>query len=73
MFKHAFDANWKVYFENLCDAAHPLFVHRSSIDAAQQQSDQAHSDGSGTGVTGVTRGVARPRPPCELSGPLMFP
>jgi len=45
--KHAFDANWKVYFENLCDAAHPLFVHRSSIDAAQQQSDAVYSDGSG--------------------------
>jgi phenylpropionate dioxygenase-like ring-hydroxylating dioxygenase large terminal subunit len=47
VFKHAFDANWKVYFENLCDAAHPLFVHRSSIDAAQQQSDDVYSDGSG--------------------------
>jgi phenylpropionate dioxygenase-like ring-hydroxylating dioxygenase large terminal subunit len=46
-FKHAYDANWKVYFENLCDAAHPLFTHRSSIEAAQQQSDAAHSDGSG--------------------------
>jgi phenylpropionate dioxygenase-like ring-hydroxylating dioxygenase large terminal subunit len=46
-FKHAYDANWKVYFENLCDAAHPLFVHRSSIDAAQQQSDDVFSDGSG--------------------------
>jgi phenylpropionate dioxygenase-like ring-hydroxylating dioxygenase large terminal subunit len=47
VFKHAFDANWKVYFENLCDAAHPLFVHRSSIDAAQEQSDDVYSDGSG--------------------------
>jgi phenylpropionate dioxygenase-like ring-hydroxylating dioxygenase large terminal subunit len=47
VFRHAYDANWKVYFENLCDAAHPLFTHRSSIDAAQQQSDEAHSDGSG--------------------------
>jgi phenylpropionate dioxygenase-like ring-hydroxylating dioxygenase large terminal subunit len=46
-FRHAYDANWKVYFENLCDAAHPLFVHRSSIDAAQQQSDEVFSDGSG--------------------------
>jgi phenylpropionate dioxygenase-like ring-hydroxylating dioxygenase large terminal subunit len=46
-FRHAYDANWKVYFENLCDAAHPLFVHRSSIDAAQQQSDDVFSDGSG--------------------------
>src|SRR6266481_7253975 len=25
VFKHAYDGNWKVYFENLCDAAHPLF------------------------------------------------
>ncbi len=47
VFKHAYDGNWKVYFENLCDAAHPLFTHRSSIDAAQQQSDAVHSDGSG--------------------------
>ncbi len=35
--QHAYNANWKLYFENLCDAAHPLFTHRSSIDAAQQQ------------------------------------
>src|SRR6185437_10115487 len=47
VFKHAYDANWKVYFENLCDAAHPLFAHRSSIEASQQQSDAAHSDGFG--------------------------
>jgi phenylpropionate dioxygenase-like ring-hydroxylating dioxygenase large terminal subunit len=47
VFRHAYDANWKVYFENLCDAAHPLFTHRSSIEAAQQQSDQVYSDGSG--------------------------
>ena len=47
VFKHAYDGNWKVYFENLCDAAHPLFTHRSSIDAAQQQSDDVHSDGAG--------------------------
>ncbi len=47
VFKHAYNANWKVYFENLCDAAHPLFVHRSSIEAAQQQSDDVYSDGSG--------------------------
>ncbi|MGA8698554.1 MAG: Rieske 2Fe-2S domain-containing protein, partial [Xanthobacteraceae bacterium] len=46
-FKHAYEANWKLYLENLCDAAHPLFTHRSSIDAAQQQSDAAYSDGSG--------------------------
>ena len=36
MFKHAYEGNWKLYLENLCDAAHPLFTHRSSIDAAQQ-------------------------------------
>ncbi|MGB7034248.1 MAG: SRPBCC family protein, partial [Xanthobacteraceae bacterium] len=47
VFKHAYDGNWKLYLENLCDAAHPLFTHRSSIDAAQQQSDHVHSDGSG--------------------------
>jgi phenylpropionate dioxygenase-like ring-hydroxylating dioxygenase large terminal subunit len=47
VFRHAYDANWKVYFENLCDAAHPLFTHRSSIEAAQAQSDDAYSDGSG--------------------------
>src|SRR5262249_6168162 len=23
VFKHAYDGNWKLYFENLCDAAHP--------------------------------------------------
>jgi phenylpropionate dioxygenase-like ring-hydroxylating dioxygenase large terminal subunit len=47
MFKHSYKANWKLYLENLCDAAHPLFVHQSSIDAARQQSDDVHSDGSG--------------------------
>jgi Vanillate O-demethylase oxygenase C-terminal domain len=47
VFKHAYNANWKVYLENLCDAAHPWFTHRSSIDAAQQQSDDVFSDGSG--------------------------
>ena len=47
VFKHTYDGNWKLYFENLCDAAHPLFTHRSSIEAAQQQSDAAHSDGTG--------------------------
>jgi len=46
-FKHTYKSNWKLYLENLCDAAHPLFVHQSSIDAAQAQSDAAHSDGSG--------------------------
>ena len=47
VFKHTYKGNWKLYLENLCDAAHPLFVHQSSIDAAQQQSDDVHSDGSG--------------------------
>jgi len=46
-FKHAYNANWKLYLENLCDAAHPLFVHRSSIDAAGAQPDSTWSDGSG--------------------------
>src|SRR5262245_16694960 len=47
VFKHTYNGNWKLYFENLCDAAHPLFTHRSSIEAAQQQSDSVHPDGSG--------------------------
>src|SRR5580692_8494335 len=47
VFKHGYDGNWKIYLENLCDAAHPIFTHRSSIDAAQQQSDEVYSDGSG--------------------------
>ena len=46
-FKHAYDGNWKLYLENLCDAAHPLFVHRSSIEAAREQDDDVNSDGSG--------------------------
>jgi phenylpropionate dioxygenase-like ring-hydroxylating dioxygenase large terminal subunit len=46
-FKHTYKGNWKLYLENLCDAAHPLFVHQSSIDAAREQSDEVHSDGSG--------------------------
>ena len=48
VFKHAYDGNWKLYLENLCDAAHPLFVHKSSIDAAFGQDDDAHTDGAGT-------------------------
>jgi phenylpropionate dioxygenase-like ring-hydroxylating dioxygenase large terminal subunit len=47
VFRHAYDGNWKLYLENLCDAAHPLFTHRSSIEAAQKQSDDVYSDGSG--------------------------
>ncbi|HEX7008200.1 MAG TPA: Rieske 2Fe-2S domain-containing protein [Alphaproteobacteria bacterium] len=47
VFKHAYDANWKVYLENLCDVAHPMFVHHSSIEAARAQSDDVPSDGAG--------------------------
>ena len=47
VFKHAYDGNWKLYLENLCDAAHPQFVHQSSVDAAREQDDAAWSDGSG--------------------------
>lgn len=47
VFKHSYKGNWKLYLENLCDAAHPLFTHQSSIDAAREQSDDVHSDGSG--------------------------
>ncbi len=47
VFKHTYNGNWKLYLENLCDAAHPWFTHRSSIEAAQQQSDATHSDGTG--------------------------
>jgi phenylpropionate dioxygenase-like ring-hydroxylating dioxygenase large terminal subunit len=47
VFKHAYDGNWKLYLENLCDAAHPIFVHQSSIEAAREQPDDVYSDGSG--------------------------
>lgn len=47
IFKHAYDGNWKLYLENLNDGLHPTFVHQSSIEAARQQSDDAHSDGAG--------------------------
>jgi phenylpropionate dioxygenase-like ring-hydroxylating dioxygenase large terminal subunit len=47
VFKHTYNGNWKLYLENLCDAAHPWFTHRSSIDAAQQQKDDVYSDGTG--------------------------
>ena len=47
VFRHAYDGNWKLYLENLLDAAHPWFTHRSSIEAAQQQKDDVYSDGSG--------------------------
>jgi phenylpropionate dioxygenase-like ring-hydroxylating dioxygenase large terminal subunit len=46
-FRHTYNGNWKLYLENLCDAAHPWFTHRSSIDAASEQDDSAFSDGSG--------------------------
>ena len=46
-FKHTYEGNWKLYLENLCDAAHPWYTHRSSIAAAQQQNDDVYSDGSG--------------------------
>ena len=45
--KHAYDGNWKLYLENLCDAAHPTFVHQSSIEAARAQDDSVHTDGAG--------------------------
>jgi phenylpropionate dioxygenase-like ring-hydroxylating dioxygenase large terminal subunit len=47
VFRHTYNGNWKLYLENLCDAAHPWFTHRSSIDAAQQQKDDVFTDGSG--------------------------
>jgi len=47
VFKHTYNGNWKLYLENLCDAAHPWFTHRSSIAAAEQQKDDVYSDGSG--------------------------
>lgn len=47
VFKHAYDGNWKLYLENLCDAAHPIFVHQSSIEAAKAQPDTSPSDGAG--------------------------
>jgi phenylpropionate dioxygenase-like ring-hydroxylating dioxygenase large terminal subunit len=47
VFRHTYNGNWKLYLENLCDAAHPIFTHRSSIEAAQKQSDTVHSDGTG--------------------------
>ncbi len=47
VFKHTYDGNWKLYLENLLDAAHPLFVHQSSIEAAKGQNDSVATDGSG--------------------------
>ena len=47
VFKHLYNGNWKLYLENLLDAAHPIFVHHSSIEASKAQGDQAPSDGTG--------------------------
>lgn len=47
VFKHAYNANWKLYLENLCDAAHPIFVHQSSIEAARAQPDAPKSSEAG--------------------------
>ena len=47
IFKHAYDGNWKLYLENLIDGLHPNFVHQSSIEAANEQPDDSHSDGAG--------------------------
>ncbi len=47
MFKQKYRGNWKLYLENLCDAAHPLFTHQSATEAAREQSDETCSDGSG--------------------------
>ncbi len=47
IFKHTYNGNWKLYLENLLDAAHPLFVHHSSIEAAKLQDDAVPTDGSG--------------------------
>ena len=47
VFKHAYNANWKLYLENLCDAAHPIFVHQSSIEAARAQPDTPPSSDAG--------------------------
>ena len=45
--KHLYIGNWKLIFENLCDGLHPNCVHKSSIEAAQQQDDSVFSDGAG--------------------------
>jgi phenylpropionate dioxygenase-like ring-hydroxylating dioxygenase large terminal subunit len=46
-FKHTYNGNWKLYLENLLDAAHPMFVHQSSIEAAKVQDDTVATDGTG--------------------------
>jgi phenylpropionate dioxygenase-like ring-hydroxylating dioxygenase large terminal subunit len=45
--RHAYDGNWKLVIENHNDTLHPRFVHASSVAAARDQSDAAHSDGAG--------------------------
>src|SRR5262245_50024506 len=60
MFKQKYNGNWKLYLENLCDAAHPLFTHQSASQAASQQSDDAHSDGSGEIAIRQMRGLGSP-------------
>lgn len=45
--RHAYRGNWKLIFENVCDGLHPTSVHLSSIEAAREQDDSAHSDGAG--------------------------
>ena len=60
MFKQKFHGNWKLYLENLCDAAHPLFTHRSATEAASQQSDEAYSDGSGEIALRQMRNIGAP-------------
>lgn len=45
--RHAYRGNWKLIFENLNDGLHPMCVHQSSIEAAQEQDDDAPTDGAG--------------------------
>lgn len=45
--RHAYDGNWKLVIENHNDTLHPRFVHASSVAAARDQDDGAHSDGAG--------------------------
>ena len=45
--RHAYNGNWKLVLENLCDGLHPLLVHISSSQAARDQDDGVHSDGAG--------------------------
>ena len=45
--RHLYRGNWKLIYENLCDGLHPNCVHRSSIEAAQEQDDSVFSDGAG--------------------------